>query len=212
MAAYLVVGGSGRTGRRVVDLLAEAGHRVIVASRRPKPQGGVETTQMDLSNTAGLTLPPGIDGIVISVEPPVDAAGADAIMNRGVAALAALAAKAEVQVVLVSQIYVTRGREHPDMAGIIEARARGEAALRTAGAPYTIVRPSWLTDGPAGGVRLEQGDTGDGRISRDAVAQASVAALFTDGASGKTFELYDAPNAPAPDWPVLLGALTPDGE
>ncbi|WP_067574841.1 NAD(P)H-binding protein [Nocardia acidivorans] len=64
------------------------------------------------------------------------------------------------------------------MAGIIRARRAGEQALRDCGAPYSIVRPSWLTDAPASGVHLEQGDHGDGRVSRETVAQAAVAALL----------------------------------
>jgi hypothetical protein len=77
----------------------------------------------------------GIDGVVISVEPPVDRDGADALLHRGVTAVARLAAASDVQVVLVSQIYVTRAREHPEMAAIITARVRGEQALRESGAP-----------------------------------------------------------------------------
>ncbi|WP_460611579.1 NAD(P)H-binding protein, partial [Hymenobacter terrigena] len=79
-----------------------------------------------------------------------------------------------------SQIYLTRPAEHPEMAERIEARARGEAALRTSGAQYTIVRPSWLHDLPADGVRVEQGDTGDGRISRAAVADGLVDRSYVD--------------------------------
>jgi uncharacterized protein YbjT (DUF2867 family) len=172
----------------------------------------VTTTALDLANGAGLVLTGVTGGVIITVEPPTDRASAEAVMHRGVARVADAAADAGIQLVLVSQIYVTRAREHPELAAIIEARAHDEQAVRDSGGPYTIIRPSWLTDGRAGGVGLEQGDTGDGSVSRDAVAQATVAALLRAEALGKTFEIYDEPSAGKPDWAALFGGLISDGK
>ncbi len=134
------------------------------------------------------------------------------MLHRGVAALASAAASSGHPVVLVSQIYVTRPQAYPQMAAVTEARGRGEQALRDSGAPYTIVRPGWLHDRPTTRVRLEQGDTGDGPVSRDTVAGACVAALLGP-ADGLTFEVFDgdtATNGPPIDWAALLGRLVPD--
>ncbi|SNS46027.1 NAD(P)H-binding [Geodermatophilus saharensis] len=161
MSTSLVVGGSGRTGRRVVERLLAAGRPVAVLSRRPRPAAGVRTIVGDLDDPA--TWPAAladVDGVVVCVGPPHDAAGAETVVHRGVAALAAAAAERDLRVVLVSQIYVTRPQAHPAMAHVTEARARGEQALRASGADPAVVRPGWLTDEPATGVRLEQGDTG----------------------------------------------------
>ncbi|MGD0561116.1 MAG: NAD(P)H-binding protein [Streptosporangiaceae bacterium] len=201
---YLIIGGAGRTGRRVADLLAREGYATVIASRRPGG-GGVN---VDLSRDLDPDLLAAIDGVVISVEPPAGTAGAEAVMHRGIANVAALAAAREIPVVLISQIYINRADEHPEIAGIIRARAAGEQAVRDSGAPYTIVRPAWLTDAPGTGVRLEQGDTGDGTISRLAVAEAAVAALLRPEARAKTFELYDGED-PA-DWPALFASLRAD--
>ncbi|TVT20781.1 sugar nucleotide-binding protein [Amycolatopsis rhizosphaerae] len=212
MSTFVVVGGTGRTGRLVVDRLAAEGHEVVVASRgAAEAPAGARPATMDLA-APEVSVFAGADGVVISVEPPKDPAQAEAVMHHGVAAVANVAAREDIPLVLVSQIYLTRPAEHPEMAERIEARARGEAALRTSGAQYTIVRPSWLHDLPADGVRVEQGDTGDGRISRAAVADAVVAALFDPSASGKTFELYDDPESPTPDWSTVFAALTEDPE
>ncbi|GAB2975748.1 NAD(P)H-binding protein [Amycolatopsis acidiphila] len=208
MSSFVVVGGTGRTGSRIAERLTAAGHDVVVSSREP---AGAEAVRLDLAAPDPAVFA-GADGIVISVEPPKDAADAEAVMHHGVAAIAAVAAREDVPVVLVSQIYVTRAAEHPEMAARIEARARGEQTLRDSGAQYTIVRPSWLHDLATGGVRIEQGDTGEGRISRDAVAAAAVAALFDPSASGKTFELYDDQESPEPDWSTVFAALSPDPE
>ncbi|MEY9888066.1 uncharacterized protein YbjT (DUF2867 family) [Catenulispora sp. MAP5-51] len=206
---YLVLGGSGRTGSLVTALLLERGARVTVAGRRPRGVAGADTAVVDLSAGFDAALLDGYDGVVVSVEPPTDDRGAEAVMHRGVAAVGEAAARSGARVVLVSQIYITRAHEHPDLAGIIAARARGEEALRASGAAYTIVRPGWLTSGPAAGIRLEQGDKGDGRTSRASVAGASVAALTAADAVGKTFEIYDAGDA-APDWSAEFAALAAD--
>lgn len=212
MSAFLVVGGSGRTGRRVVERLRAADQEVAVLSRRPRPAAGVAMLIGDLADPA--TWPgalEGIAGVVVAVEPPYDAAGAEAVMNRGVGALAAAAAERDVRVVLISQIYVTRPQAYPAMAQVTEARARGEDALRASGADHAIVRPGWLTDEPATGVRLEQGDTGDGTTSRDTVAAASVHLLLRPACAPVTFEVFDDPVAPPVDWPAALASLVPDG-
>jgi uncharacterized protein YbjT (DUF2867 family) len=208
MSTFVVVGGAGRTGRRVVDRLTSSGHTVVVASREPT---GMEVAELDLAapDPAVFT---GADGVVISVEPPKDTDAAETVMHNGIARIADIATRDDIPVVLLSQIYVTRSAQHPEMTERIEARARGEQALRESGAQYTIVRPSWLHELAADGVRIEQGDTGDGRISRDAVADAVVAALFDPSASGKTFELYDDAESGKPDWPTVFAALTPDPE
>lgn len=203
--SYLVIGGTGRTGRYLVDLLRPHGRSVIVGSRQPRGGG---TVAVDLAHQLDSRVLDGIDGVVVSVEPPTDDAGADAVMNRGIALLAGLAAQQHTHVVLVSQIYITRADQHPELAGIIGARAAGEQALRDSGAPYTIVRPAWLTNAPATGGRLEQGDRGDGTVSRETVARACVEALLHPEARGKTFELYDS--ADAPDWTTSFAALLPD--
>ncbi|TNC24576.1 SDR family oxidoreductase [Amycolatopsis alkalitolerans] len=204
MSSFVVVGGTGRTGRRIVDRLTDGGHRAVVASREG-------SAHLDLAEPDPAVFA-GAEGVVICVEPPKDTAGMEAVMHEGVAGIAAIAAREDIPVVLVSQIYVTRAAEHPEMTARIEARARGEQALRDSGAQYTIIRPSWLHDLAADGVRIEQGDTGEGRISRDAVAAAAVAALFDPSASGKTFELYDDPESSVPDWATVFAALSPDPE
>jgi len=211
--AALVIGGAGRTGRRVASRLRDRGVAVRIMSRHPDRVvvGGVEQVRGDLTALAGGVLE-GVGGVVVTVEPPYDATGAQALMHHGVADLATAAARRQVPVVLVSQIYITRPNAYAQMREIIVARGQGEQKLRDSGAPYVIVRPGWLTGGPPTGARLEQGDTGDGPLSRDTLADACVNALLTPQASGRTFELFDSDVQPpqAIDWPRALSDLTPD--
>jgi uncharacterized protein YbjT (DUF2867 family) len=205
----LVIGGSGRTGRHVVQRLQDRGDEVRVMSRRPRA-GAIVGDLADREAVARAI--EGVDAVVVSVEPLRDAAGAEAVMHHGLRHLGELAAARRVQVVLVSQIYITRPEMMGAMAEMVRARGRGEEALRASGAPYTIVRPSWLTDEPGsrGALRAEQGDTGDGQVTREDVAEATVQALAQPAARGKTFELYNAEGAPETDWPALFADLRPD--
>ncbi len=212
MAAFLVIGGAGRTGDHVVRRLLDRGDEPRVMSRRPRrPRRGVPAVIGDIADADAVAQAvDGVDGVVVSIEPPTDDAGADRVLHRGVALVADRAAELGVPLVLVSQIYVTRPEAMPGMAGVVAARSRGEQAVRAAGGPYTIIRPSWLHDGPAGGVHLDQGDRGDGRIARATVAEVCVAALVHPEANGRTMELYDAPEVDPPDWPARFAVLARD--
>jgi uncharacterized protein YbjT (DUF2867 family) len=148
VALFAVVGGAGRTGRRVTDRLLDAGHEVRIVSRRAEPisRAGVRSVPADLATIdAGHPALAEIAGVVISVEPPYDAAGADAVLYRGVATLAEAAAARDMPVVLISQIYITRPEAYPSMAEVTRARGRGEQALRRSGAPTSSSVPAGCT-------------------------------------------------------------------
>jgi uncharacterized protein YbjT (DUF2867 family) len=213
----LVIGGTGRTGRLIVAGLLADGQSARVLSRRSAPGliPGADIVSGDVTQPDDVAHAfEGVTGAVIVVESAMDDSGPnspDEVHRRGAEHVIAAAREGGARIVLVSQIYITRAHEHPEIAGIIRARAAAEQALRESGLPYAIVRPSWLTAAGGGaGVRLEQGDRGDGEISRADVAEACVAALRHSSAVGKTFELYNDPAAPRPDWEAAFAALAPD--
>ncbi|MBF9070782.1 SDR family oxidoreductase [Streptacidiphilus fuscans] len=219
-----VIGGAGRVGGLVARRLAEEGARVRVVSRNPRhaPQrvpSGVEVFEADVREADTLRVAlRGCAGVVFSVEPGTAESGPDSpesTMYDGVRnVLAAATAEGErPYFVLVSQIFVTR-REHPMNAygRLLDWRLRGEDAVRESGLPYTVVRPSWLTDEHFAGerVRLEQGDSGQGWVSRADVAEACVQALRSPTAENRTFELYNEPGAVSEDWTGRFARLAPD--
>lgn len=211
--AVLVIGGSGRTGRLVVRRLLQEERLVRVMSRRPAADDPrVEAVRGSITDADAMRAAMrGCAAVVVSVEPPADRAGAHETLDDGVRLVAEIAHEVGATVVLVSQIYISRPDAYPAMTDVIRARGAGEQALRESGAGYTIVRPSWLTDEPAGGgVRVEQGDRGDGEVGRDDLAAASVAALGDRNAHGKTFELYADREASPPDWPAIFARLATD--
>jgi uncharacterized protein YbjT (DUF2867 family) len=213
----LVIGGTGRTGRLIVAGLLADGQSARVLSRRSAPGliPGAEIVNGDVTRLDDVARAfEGATGAVIVVESAMADSGPnspDEVHRRGTEHAIAAAGDSGARIVLVSQIYITRAHDHPEIAGIIRARAAAEQALRESGLPYAIVRPSWLIAGGGGaGIRLEQGDRGDGEISRADVAEACVAALRHSSAVGKTFELYNDPAAPRPDWEAAFAALAPD--
>ncbi|WP_328537689.1 SDR family oxidoreductase [Streptomyces sp. NBC_00344] len=219
-----VIGGAGRVGGLVTQRLVEEGIGVRVVSRDPgrTPHAhlpGVEVHSADVRYTA--TLPGalrGCGGVIYAVEPGTADSGPDCpetTMYDGVRNVltAAMGRGERPHFVLISQIFVTR-REHPMNAygRLLDWRFRGEEAVRDSRLPYTVVRPSWLTDDGVTGdhVRLEQDDRGDGWVSRATVAEACVQALRSPGAVNRTFELYNEPGTAPADWPRLFHRLIPD--
>jgi uncharacterized protein YbjT (DUF2867 family) len=213
----LVIGGTGRTGRQVVRGLVRQGVTARAFGRRAAGVvEGAEAVRGDITDPASVhAATQGVDGVVIAVE----SAFSDADRNsparvhlEGVRHVAE-AVGADAHVVLVTQIYITRADSHPEMAAMIDWRGRAEEALRGSGLRYTIVRPAWLTNraGGAQAIRLEQGDTGDGEVAREDVAEVCVQALaHPQAAAGKTFEVYNEPGAPPRDWEAAFATLAPD--
>jgi uncharacterized protein YbjT (DUF2867 family) len=121
------------------------------------------------------------------------------------------ASTSTAHIVLVTQIYITRPERYSSVRNVIYWRRQAEEALRASGLPYTIVRPGWLTNAPGSrlGIRLEQGDTGDGEVTREDVAEACVQALLNENARGKSFEIYNKPGS-LPNWREVFASLYAD--
>jgi uncharacterized protein YbjT (DUF2867 family) len=216
-----VAGADGRTGRLVVRELLAAGYPVRALVRDPADGGfaeGVDVVQADAREPSALG--PALAGatahvIAIGARPGDAASGPEQVDYRGVQNLASAAAAAQLgHVVLVSSAGVTRD-DHPlnrRFDDVLQWKARGEAALRASGVPWTIIRPGGLTDADtgAGGVRLVQGDAGTGFIPRADVARIAVAALGEPSARGRTFEAYAAGGPPPADWAKTFNALAVD--
>jgi uncharacterized protein YbjT (DUF2867 family) len=209
----LVIGGTGRTGREIVGRLQHRSRSARVLGRQEAEIDaemvvGSITDRDDVGRAAS-----DVTGVVICVESSEHPGpnGPEAVHFDGVKNVIAVAPPT-AQIVLVTQIYITRPEAFEQVRNVILARRRGEDALRTSGRPYTIVRPSWLTDEPGGkqAIRFEQGDTGEGEITRADVAAVVAAALGSTSARGKTFEIYNEPGAAPGDWDAVFATLAVD--
>lgn len=173
----LVVGGTGKTGRRVAERLVAKGIPVRIGSRSASPS-------FDWENEA--TWAKALDGVgaaYITYYPDLVVPGA----TEAVDALVKLAlAKGVRRLVLLS------GRGEPEAQ-------RAEEALIASEADWTILRCSWFSQNfsenylvdsvLAGEVILPVGDIGEPFIDADDVADAAVAALTEEGHVGQLYEL-----------------------
>src|ERR671914_897352 len=173
----LVLGGNGKTGRRVVERLRVRGLPVRLGSRSGKPPFDWE----DRSTWA-----PALDGVsaaYVTYYPDLAVPGAP----EAIAAFAELAvASGTRRLVLLS------GRGEPEAQ-------RSEEALIASGADWTIVRCSWFNQNFSESAFLEPVLAGEVALPADGVrepfvdvediADVAVAALTEDGHVGKLYEL-----------------------
>ena len=173
----LVLGGTGKTGRRVVQRLTAHGVPARVGSRSGQPPFDWE----DPSTWAAVL--DGVGSVYISYYPDIAVPGA----VETVGSFAELAVTSGVpRLVLLS------GR------GEAEAE-RAEQAVRDSGADLTILRSTWFAQNfsedymlepvLSGEVALPGGDTPEPFVDADDIADVAVAALTEDKHIGQLYEL-----------------------
>jgi uncharacterized protein YbjT (DUF2867 family) len=173
----LVTGGTGKTGRRVAQRLADRGVGVRIGSRGASPP-------FDWTDpTTWAAAVDGVTSVYLTYQPDVAMPGA----AEAVGGLARLAVDAGARrLVLLSG----RGEEKAWPA---------ERAVREAGTAWTVLRASWfaqnfseyfLLDGVrAGVVALPAPDVPEPFIDVEDIADVAVAALTEDRHAGRTYEL-----------------------
>ena len=175
--ATLVLGGTGKTGRRVVERLTARGLPVRVGSRSGEPPFDWE----DRSTWA-----PALDGagsVYLSYYPDLAIPGA----------VEASASFAELAVASgVRRLVLLSGRGEPEAE-------RAEQAVRDTGAALTILRSSWFMQNfsedymlehvLSGEIRLPGGDVPTPFLDADDIADVAVAALNDDRHAGQLYEL-----------------------
>ncbi len=172
----LVVGGTGKTGRRVAERLRARGLPVRIGSRSAEPP-------FDWDDPA--TWAPALEGAGSAYinYPDRDLLGA----------AEAIGAVAELAVELgVRRLVLLSGRGE-------EEAQRSERALQATGADWTIVRCSWFSQNfsesyfaeplAAGELALPAGEVPEPFVDADDVADVAVAALTEDGHVGELYEL-----------------------
>ncbi|HSL66377.1 MAG TPA: NAD(P)H-binding protein [Gaiellaceae bacterium] len=173
----LVLGGTGKTGRRVVERLTGRGVPTRVGSRAGEPA-------FDWERPA--TWAPAVRGagaVYLSYFPDLAVPGAvDAVRELASLALDAGARR----LVLISG----RGEEEAE---------RAERVVQESGAEWTVVRCSWFAQNFSEGYLLEPvlagvlalpaGDVPEPFVDADDIADVAVAALTDDGHAGEVYEL-----------------------
>ncbi|MFF3121428.1 NAD(P)H-binding protein [Streptomyces sp. NPDC057908] len=181
----LVVGGTGKTGRRVVERLREQGVETRVASR-----SGETPFDWDDRGTWGAAL----EGVAAAYIVPLDLAP-----SRTPALVEQAVASGVGRLVLLS----ARGTDVPGYFGDsydgTGPHMEGEIAVRASGVPWTILRPGWFAQNFSEGVfrdgvmgdelALPAGDGAAAFVDADDIADVAVAALTRPGHEGQVYEL-----------------------
>ncbi|RWQ35058.1 MAG: NmrA family transcriptional regulator [Mesorhizobium sp.] len=173
----LILGGTGKTGRRLADKLAAHGLPVRIGSRSGAPP-------FDWENDT--TWEPALDGVgavYISYYPDLAVPGA----AEAVGAFANLAVERGVR-----RLVLLSGR------GETEAQ-RAEEMLKVSGADWTILRCAWFSQNfsesflldplLAGEVALPVGNVGEPFVDADDIADAAVTVLTKQSHIGQLYEL-----------------------
>jgi uncharacterized protein YbjT (DUF2867 family) len=173
----LILGGTGKTGRRVADRLKARGLPVRVASR-----SGAPPFEWADQNTWAPALE-GVGSLYVAYHPDLAVPAAAAHVR----ALSALAVESGVR-----KIVLLSGRGEPHVVP-------SERAVRESGAAYTIVRCSWFNQNFSEGHLLDPvregvlafpaGSVSEPFVDVDDIADVAAAALADDAHAGQTYEL-----------------------
>jgi len=172
-----IVGGTGKTGRRVSERLQSSGRRVRISSRRTDPPFDWNASATWAGAVAGC------DAAYVTFYP--DLAFPGAAEKLGAFAELAMAAG-------VDRLVLLSGRGEPQAE-------LSELAVRAAAPRCTVLRCSWFAQnfsehsllGPVldGVIALPAGDVSEPFVDLDDVADVAVAALVEPGHAGATYEL-----------------------
>ncbi|RWC34547.1 NAD(P)H-binding protein [Mesorhizobium sp.] len=173
----LILGGTGKTGRRLADRLTAQGLPVRIGSRSGTPPFDWE------NNTTWEHALHGVGAVYISYYPDLAVPGA----AEAVGAFANLAVERGVR-----RLVLLSGR------GETEAQ-RAEEMLKASGADWTILRCAWFSQNfsesflldplHAGEVALPVGTVGEPFVDADDIADAAVTVLTRQGHVGQLYEL-----------------------
>ncbi|HEU4328591.1 MAG TPA: NAD(P)H-binding protein [Roseiflexaceae bacterium] len=173
----LVLGGTGKTGRRVVERLQARGLPVRIGSRNGEPRfdWNDQSTWADALR--------GVAAAYIAYVPDLGAPGA----RETIGAFVDQAVRSGVR-----RLVLLSGRGEPEAQ-------RCEQLVQESGAAWTVVRASWfaqnfsedfLSDLVMGGVvALPTGDVREPFVDADDIADVAVAALTGEGHAGQIYEL-----------------------
>ena len=173
----LVLGGNGKTGRRVAERLRAQGVDVRVGSRSATP-----AFDWNVPSTWPAAVE-GMDSVYVSFYPDLALQGAP----ETVGAFARVAKERGVR-----RLVLLSGRGEPEAQ-------RSEQALIAAGTEWTVVRCSWFAQNfseafmldavLAGELAVPAGDIAEPFVDVEDIADVAVAALTQDGHTGQIYEL-----------------------
>jgi len=173
----LIIGGTGKTGKRVADRLIQKGQNVRIGSRS-------SLTSFDWNNEAGWDAAlDGVSNIYITYSP-------DLAMPGAKDAISALVWRAKLNG--VKRLVLLSGRGEKEAQDC-------EQIVAQSGLEWTVVRASWFNQNFSegafiemvlgGAITLPAGNTPEPFVDADDIADVAVAALSEDGHNGEIYEV-----------------------
>ena len=177
MNNILVIGGTGKTGQKVVKRLSEAGHNVRIGSRSATPAFDWENPETWSQSMEGM------DKVYITFQPDLAVPGA-------LEAIEELTKKAKQSNVKKLVLLSGKGEREAELC---------EQVVIHSGLDYTIVRASWFNQNFSesfflepileGFVALSQAEAKVPYVDTDDIADVAVAALLGEEHNGKIYQL-----------------------
>ena len=221
MQKVVVAGATGQTGSRVFERLVKAGVPTIGGVRNVEKaskaiKGDLKHLDVveDSVDALSATLE-GADGLIIAcgMNPGKNllrlSAAAHEVDNLGTIKLIDAAKKAGVKKVVMVSSILTDGRAWGQenspgfvatnaFGGALDEKLAAEKYLRASGLDWTIIRPGGLkSKEPTGALSINAENTlNAGEISRDLVADVSIASLTDVKASKKVLEIIEDEGVP----------------
>ena len=199
----VVIGGSGRTGKLIVEQSVKAGHPTVATIRNPKHMAamvklGAETVVLDLALSTGPDFQAqfkGADAVVFAAGSSEDDENSDIDRTGTLKTVRAAKAVGVKRYISVSALGATtptpkKWLDSELMKNYYKAKKAANKHVRDSGLDWTIIEPGELTDGKlTGKVTLAQDGVDPDKISRADVAATVLAALATPSSKGRTFQV-----------------------
>ncbi|MER5805422.1 SDR family oxidoreductase [Streptomyces mirabilis] len=222
-SSVLVVGATGSIGRLVTAEAVFQGLRTRALVRDQLRAGrlddAVEIVVGDLTRPESLRAAvDGVDAVIFTHGAEGSEETIEKVSYGGVRDVLGLVGGRETRIVLMSAVGVTARTGMYNTAHLADWKRRAERLVRASDQPYTILRPGWFdANGPdeqqlvmRQGDRYHAGSPSDGAVARQRIAQVLVAAIASQAAVGKTFELVAEPGPATRDLEPLFAALPAD--
>ncbi len=196
-----VIGGSGRTGKLVVEQLLKRKHAVIATIRNPRHMAemvklGAETVLIDLDKSPFDDIVEAMKGSDVVVFAAGSAAGEGSALDRtGTLRTVRAAEKAGVpRYVSISSIGASTGlstrKMNDEMKDYYRQKRAAAKHLTGSTLKWTLIEPGELTDGPGtGNITLSEAALDEGPVPRADVAAVVVAVVEAPGTAGHTYQL-----------------------
>lgn len=200
MERVLVVGATGQTGKRIIEILNSSSTFEPYAMIRKEDQRQM-FEDMDVETVMG-DLEKDVDQTVQGMDKVIFAAGSGgktgeektiAIDQEGAIKMIEASKKAKVKkFVMLSSMGADKPESNKDLKVYLEAKQTADEHLKNSGLAYTIVRPGALNDDLGlAKVKLAEKLDENGEISRDDVAFLLVMSLADPLVKNKTFEALE---------------------